>query len=59
VLSVDTTLVAAMEGMGWRPFCGVGQAIFSLLGVKPEGKKQEEEKRKKRRKRRRRLNVTR
>jgi hypothetical protein len=50
------TFVTALEGMGWRPFCGLGQAIFSLLGVKPEGKKQEEEKKKKRR---RRLNVTR
>jgi len=41
--------------MGWRPFSGAGQTIFSLLGVKTEGKKLEEEKRKKRR---RRLNVT-
>jgi len=39
VLSIDTTSIAALEGMGWRPFSGVGQAIFSLLGVKPEGKK--------------------
>jgi len=39
VLSVDTTSVMALERMGWRPFSGVGQAIFSLMGVKPEGKK--------------------
>jgi hypothetical protein len=37
---VDTT---SLGGMKWRPFSGVGQATFSLLGVKPEGKKQEEE----------------
>ena len=39
VLSIDTTSVMVLERMGWRPFSGVGQAIFSLLGVKPEGKK--------------------
>jgi hypothetical protein len=39
VLSVDTSSVTALERMGWRPFSGVGQAIFSLLGVKPERKK--------------------
>jgi hypothetical protein len=36
VLRVDTTV---LERMGWRPFSGMGQAISSLLGVKPEGKK--------------------
>ena len=42
--SASTQLsVTALERMGWRPFSGVGQATFSLLGVKPEGKKQEEE----------------
>jgi hypothetical protein len=39
VLSIDTTSVTALEGTGWRPFSGVGQAIFSLLGAKPEEKK--------------------
>jgi hypothetical protein len=29
--------------MNWRPFSSVEQAIFSLLGVKPEGKKYTEE----------------
>ena len=55
VPSIDTTSVAALEGMGWRPFSGVGQAIFSLLCARPEGKKQG-----KKRKRRMRtgLNVT-
>jgi hypothetical protein len=40
-----------LETLQWS-----GKAIFSLLGVKSEGKKQEEEK--KRKKRRRRLSVT-
>ena len=39
VLSVDTASVTVLEGLCWRPFSGVGQAVFSLLGVKPEGKK--------------------
>jgi len=39
VLSVDTASVTVLERLGWRPFSGVGQATFSLLGVKPEGKK--------------------
>ena len=26
----------------WHSFSGVGQAICSLLGVKPEGRKEEE-----------------
>jgi hypothetical protein len=30
VLSTDTTSIVVLEGMGWRPFSGVGQAIFSL-----------------------------
>ena len=38
-LSTDTTSVIVLERMGWRPFSGMGQAIFSLLGVKPEGRK--------------------
>jgi hypothetical protein len=39
MLSIDTTSIAALEGMMWQPFRGVGQDIFSLLGVKPKGKK--------------------
>ena len=39
VLSIDMTFVTTLEGMGWRPFSGAGQAIFSLLGVKLERKK--------------------
>jgi hypothetical protein len=38
-LSTDTTSVIVLERMGWRPFSGMGQAIFSLLGVQPEGRK--------------------
>ena len=38
VLSVDSASVAVLEGLRWRPFSGVGQAVFSLLGPKPEGK---------------------
>jgi hypothetical protein len=39
VLSIDQALVTTLDGMEWRPFSRVGQAIFSLLGAKPEGKK--------------------
>jgi hypothetical protein len=39
VLGIDTVSITVLEGLGWRPFSGVGQAIFSLLGSKPEGKK--------------------
>jgi hypothetical protein len=39
VLSIDTASVTIPEGLKWRPFSGVGQAIFSLLGTKPEGRK--------------------
>ena len=39
VLSIDNTSAAVLEGLQWRPFSGVGQAVFSLLGAKPEGKK--------------------
>jgi hypothetical protein len=40
VLSVDATSVKVLEGLKWRLFSGVGKATFSLLGVKPKGKKQ-------------------
>jgi hypothetical protein len=39
VLSIDSASVTTLEGLKWRPFSGVGQAIFSLLGTKPEGRK--------------------
>jgi len=41
VLSIDAGSVKVLEGLKWRPFSGMGQPTFSLLGVKPEGKKQE------------------
>jgi hypothetical protein len=31
VHSTDSPFVAALEKMGWRPFSGMGQAIFSFL----------------------------
>ena len=37
VLSIGSTSVTVLERMGWRQFSSVGQAIFSLLGVRPEG----------------------
>jgi len=39
VLSVVSKSVTALEGLGWRPFSGMGHAVFSLLGAKPEGRK--------------------
>jgi hypothetical protein len=39
VLSEDSQSLATLEGLNWRPFGGVRQAVFSLLGVKPDGKK--------------------
>jgi len=39
LLSIDTTSVTVLERMGCRPFSGMGQATFSLLGVKPDGRK--------------------
>jgi hypothetical protein len=39
VLSIDSQSVTKLEGLKWRPFSGMGQAIFSLLGFKAEGKK--------------------
>ena len=33
VLSIDSSSVTVLKGMGWRQFSGMGQAIFSLLGV--------------------------
>jgi hypothetical protein len=39
VLSIDADSVTMLDGLHWRPFSGVGQATFSLLGAKPEGGK--------------------
>ena len=39
VLSKDTSSVTVLERMGWRPFSGMGKAVFYLLGVKSEKKK--------------------
>jgi len=39
VLSIDAASATVLEGLRWRPFGGVGQAVFSLLGAKPEGRK--------------------
>jgi len=39
VLSIDAASVTVLEGLLWRPFSGVRQAIFSLQGAKPEGRK--------------------
>jgi hypothetical protein len=39
VLSIDVASITVLEGLGWQPFSCVGQAIFSLLGAKPEGRK--------------------
>jgi len=42
LLSINTTSVMVSNRMGCRPFSSMGQAIFSLLGVKPEGRKYDE-----------------
>jgi hypothetical protein len=39
VLSIDAASVTVLEGLDWRPFSRVSQAVFSLLGPKPEGRK--------------------
>ena len=48
VLSIDTASVTMLEGLRWRPFSGVRQAVFSLLGAKPQGKKWKAKKRRRR-----------
>jgi hypothetical protein len=35
VLSIDQSLVTALEKKEWKAFSGMGRATFSLLGVKP------------------------
>jgi hypothetical protein len=32
VLSIDSASVTTLEGMNWRPFSGVGEATFTILG---------------------------
>jgi len=39
VLNIDADSVTVLEGLCWRPFSGVGQATFSLMGTKLEGGK--------------------
>jgi hypothetical protein len=39
VLSIDSQSLKLLEGLKWRPFSGIRQAVFSLLGAKYEGKK--------------------
>jgi hypothetical protein len=39
VLSIDSMSISALEKLAWQPFSGMGSATFSLLGVKPGGKK--------------------
>ena len=39
VLSIHAASVSVLERLRWRPFSGVGQATFSLLGAKSEGKR--------------------
>jgi len=36
---IGAAFVTVLEWLGWRPFSGVGQATFSLIGAKPERKK--------------------
>lgn len=38
VLSIHSQSAETLERLKWRPFSGTGQAVFSLLGAKPEGK---------------------
>ena len=37
VLSIETALVSILEKLRWRPYSGVGQATFSILGTKLRG----------------------
>jgi len=37
VLSIDAASISVLEKLRWRPYSSVGQATFSLLGIKPEG----------------------
>jgi hypothetical protein len=39
VLSIDAAPITVLGGLEWRPFSGVRQAVFFLLGPKSEGNK--------------------
>jgi hypothetical protein len=39
VLTIDLSSVAVLGQMGWQPFGGMRQEIFSLFGAKAKGKK--------------------
>jgi hypothetical protein len=43
VLSIDAASVTVLEGLNWRPFSGVRQAVSSLLGPKAEGRSRKKE----------------
>ena len=45
ILSIDSLPVAVLQEMKWHPFTSAGQETFSLLNIKPEGRKQEESRR--------------
>jgi hypothetical protein len=36
-LSIHASSIIELDRMNWRPFNGVGLAIFTPLSVKPEG----------------------
>jgi hypothetical protein len=40
VLRIDQDSVAALERVLWKPFSGVGKAVFSLLGAKSQEKRE-------------------
>jgi hypothetical protein len=37
VLSIDVASITVLEGLGWRPFSGVGQAISPFLALSRKG----------------------
>jgi hypothetical protein len=39
VLSIDQDSVAMLECLQWKPFSGVARAVFSILGAKPQEKR--------------------
>jgi hypothetical protein len=39
VLSIYQDFVATLERLQWKPFSGVAKAVFSLLGAKPQKKR--------------------
>jgi hypothetical protein len=37
VLSINSASITVLEGLRWRPFSGVGQAVFFPSGLKARG----------------------